>query len=156
MNTLTKNIITLQRSYLPDNQAAIGKLTLPNGWSCMTIERPWLDNQRKVSCIPEGVYAMKWRPSPLVTRLSKGKHTSAWEAADVINRSDILIHQGNYVRHSEGCILVGKDHSKNGEEWMVTSSVVTYDRFIQEMKAMLLACNDTPHIDIRGNTVGWP
>lgn len=62
-----------------------------------TLERPNLDNQVNVSCIPEGTYE--------VHRDKHGKHT--WfKVLDVKGRSAIEIHEGYKVAHSAGCILL--------------------------------------------------
>lgn len=64
-------MITLTRYYTPMG-ATLGTLEIadtPRGvWSCVTIELPWKDNQRSVSCIPEGDYKMRLRRSPVVER----------------------------------------------------------------------------------------
>ena len=146
-----KDIVRLTRTYTPDGEATLGKLELPNGWSCYTLELPWKANQRMVSCIPEGAYALGLVSSPLVTRLSGGKHLKAWELLDVPNRSHILLHAGNYLRDTRGCILVGAEHTKSDKGWMVSRSVVTYDQFVVEMAKL-----DKPYIEIRNSTIGWP
>lgn len=74
-----------------------------------TLELPWLDNQRRVSCIPEGEYEVIKHHSP---RFKK----SFW-VQDVPDRSEILIHKGNYYTDILGCILVGlgfKDINRDG------------------------------------------
>jgi hypothetical protein len=70
---------------------------------CKCIELPWLNNQKSVSCIPEGEYnAVK------ELHQTKGK---VFRLLYVRGRSGILIHKGNfvagYVKDSEGCILPG-------------------------------------------------
>ena len=64
-----------------------------------TIERPWLDNTVRISCIPEGVYNMGWRESP--------KFGETWQVQDVQNRTYILIHTANYAKEVQGCIGLG-------------------------------------------------
>lgn len=83
-----------------DGQATLGRLFVDGRQLCFTLERPWLDNQRGVSCIPEGVYHGAIQPSPHFKR-------DLPELLDVPGRSQILIHVGNYVTDSQGCILVG-------------------------------------------------
>jgi hypothetical protein len=62
-----------------------------------TIERPWLDNQVGISCIPEGIYE--------VHRDRHGRHT--WfKVLDVKDRTFIEIHEGYKVSHSAGCLLL--------------------------------------------------
>jgi len=68
--------------------------------SYCTVELPWRDNQRSVSCIPEGEYEIEFTYSP------KFK-TNLWEIKNVPNRSGIRIHAGNFTRQIEGCILPG-------------------------------------------------
>ena len=70
-------------------------------FECYTLELPWKDNQRRVSCIPEGEYKAIKHHSPKFGN-------SVW-IQDVPNRSEILIHPANYVRQLLGCIAVGKD-----------------------------------------------
>ena len=67
-------------------------------WDCL--ELPWLNNQRRISCIPKGNYKAKKHNSPKF-----GK--SLW-LQDVPNRSEILVHKGNYHFDILGCILIGK------------------------------------------------
>ena len=64
-----------------------------------TLERPWIFNERKVSCIPTGTYLVKRHTSP--------KFGQCFKIQDVKGRSDILIHSGNVVGDTLGCILVG-------------------------------------------------
>lgn len=63
------------------------------------LELPWLDNQRNISCIPEGKYESKKHFSPKFER-------SIW-IQNVDNRSEILIHKGNFFSDIRGCILPG-------------------------------------------------
>jgi hypothetical protein len=64
-----------------------------------TLERPWLNNQRSVSCIPEGSYE--------VTPFNSLKHPKTFHVQNVPQRGGILIHSGNVIEHSKGCILIG-------------------------------------------------
>ena len=91
-------------------------------FDCKTLELPWENNERRISCIPDGNYKC-------VKRVSK-KYGHHWHVLDVENRSLILIHHGNYNRDTLGCILVGKefkDINKDGLE-DVTSSVSTMNK----------------------------
>ena len=78
---------------------------------CKTLELPYRDNERNVSCIPEGFFDVLPRQSP--------KYGNHLHITGVPNRSLILIHHGNYVGSPNpktglpdirGCVLVGKDH----------------------------------------------
>lgn len=88
-------------------------------FSCKTLELPYRDNKRNISAIKAGEYKVKKRYS------SKYKHH--FHVLNVPNRSMILIHWGNYVTQTKGCILVGKEHRDiNGDNRKdVTSSKLT-------------------------------
>lgn len=92
----------------PKPGRTFGVLVLDNGWTCQTLERPWLGNRRNESCIPTsdmnepfaiGEYTVIPHKSP-----SRG---DCFAVLDVPNRTDILIHAGNTVDDTQGCILVG-------------------------------------------------
>ena len=64
---------------------------------CFTIELPWLNNQPRVSCIPEGTYRITMRYSQKF-----GLHMLL---ADVADRSTILVHPANNaMQELKGCI----------------------------------------------------
>jgi len=75
-----------------------------NGWLyhgdqliCNTIELPWLQNKKVISCIPEGTYPLEKRFS-----VQFGLH---FQICNVPRRSNILIHPANYAtRELRGCI----------------------------------------------------
>lgn len=93
-----------------DDQGTFGILAAPElSFACFTIELPWMDNQRNVSCIPNGSYLCRWYFSS-----SFGQHL--YKVCDVPDRSGVAIHSGNvagdknkgYRSHSLGCPLLGK------------------------------------------------
>jgi hypothetical protein len=82
-------------------QATFGVLIgLHNKPLCWTLERPWLFNNRNISSIPSGAYKC--------TKDYSKKFGDVIRVHDVPNRSGILIHSGNHVSDSQGCILVGQ------------------------------------------------
>jgi len=92
---------TLKRAEVHDRAPTRGAIVI-NGETFCTLERPWLNNKPFMSCIPPGEYEVRWHKSP-----SKGE---CWKLHGVPNRSEILIHVGNSVDDTEGCILVGETH----------------------------------------------
>lgn len=66
----------------------------------LTLERPWLDNQPNVSCIPAGKYECQRVDSP--------HFGNTFQVMNVPGRSHILFHKGNVATDSEGCILIGE------------------------------------------------
>ncbi len=73
-----------------------------DGHKFYTIERPWLNNLRNKSCIPAGNYTAHYLP-----RSGSGKYRKVYHLLPVENRSGILIHTGNLVQHSLGCLIIG-------------------------------------------------
>ncbi len=94
---LTKGYLTLrlEREYLPDGTN--GTLFLYDAPLCHTIELPWRDNRRNISCIPEGRYRLV---------RSRTRHFGhALRVLDVPGRSGILIHAANdATTELRGCI----------------------------------------------------
>jgi hypothetical protein len=80
----------------------------------VTLERPWLNNQPNVSCIPSGVYNCK--------RIISPRFGETFEIFDVPNRYNILFHWGSYKEDSEGCILVAEKFSFIENQFMVQES----------------------------------
>lgn|SRR3990167_7451294 len=77
-----------------------------NDFSCDTLELPWKNNEKQVSCIPQGFYHVEKRKSAKF-----GEH---FLIKDVPNRDFILIHSGNFAAGDKvdikGCIMVGSDY----------------------------------------------
>lgn len=97
-------------------------------FSCKTLELPWLDNKRQISCIPKGEYVVEKRKSARY-----GEHF--W-IKNVKDRDMILIHFGNFAYNTKespdgkdapdilGCVLVGdgyKDINSDGVVDIVNS-----------------------------------
>ena len=88
-------VLALKRTYFPDG--CNGQIECNGRIICNTIELPWRDIQRRISCIPEGKYILKKRYS------SKFK----WhiEIANVPKRIAILFHPANNAQMElNGCI----------------------------------------------------
>jgi Family of unknown function (DUF5675) len=71
-----------------------------------TLEQPWRNNEHDVSCIPLGEYLCISHNSP--------HFHDVWEVNDVPGRTAILIHAGNTVKDTHGCILVGLHTTPEG------------------------------------------
>lgn len=87
--------LVLARQYF--SSGTNGTLLFNGHTICKTIELPWLNNQRRISCIPEGTYFIRKRFS------SKFK----WhlEVMNVKNRDLILFHPANNaLKELNGCI----------------------------------------------------
>jgi len=99
---------TLGKLYLLDDNDGIIK-------AYDSLELPDRNNERNVSCIPEGIYQGIKHQSP--------KHGDSLWFQNVPNRSEILIHKGNYYTDILGCILIGDDLADiNGDGIMDVSN----------------------------------
>lgn len=85
----------LKRTYL--EEVTHGELLFENQHIAFTIELPWLNNEKLISCIPEGEYNLRRRYST--------KFKWHWIVENVPNRSHILIHPANdALLELSGCI----------------------------------------------------
>lgn len=104
-------------------------------FNCPTLELPWRENHRNVSCIPAGDYKVKIRISP--------RYGQVYWVTEVPNRSFILIHSGNwagdvkkgYKTHVNGCILLGQRRGLLVGQWAVLNSRITVKRFMLKLAA---------------------
>lgn len=119
--------------YYGDYNLTLGYLTTPGGWGCYTLERPYMNNMRNVSCIPEGNYALAARPSPLIAKITRGRYTAGYEVTGVMGRDFIMIHPGNFPTDTEGCILVGRAPKFIAGRLGVSDSFTTYSRLMVEL-----------------------
>tara|TARA_Y100000593_G_scaffold42595_1_gene81514 strand:- start:199 stop:663 length:465 start_codon:yes stop_codon:yes gene_type:complete len=100
------NLLLIRDSFT--HKSTIGKLYLNGEFYGHTLELPWKDNEKRISCIPKGVYEVKKRH----TEESKYKYEHL-HILDVENRELILLHIGNYPKNSKGCILLGNTRALN-------------------------------------------
>ncbi len=90
---------------------------------CVTLERPWVYNQKEISCIPDGNYTCR--------RIDSLKFGNTFEVTNILGRSEILFHKGNIAEDSHGCIILGEQYEpimgKNG----VVSSGKAFEEFLK-------------------------
>jgi len=87
--------LILKRAYFPNGTN--GAIFCNEQFICFTIELPWKENQRKVSCIPEGKFELGKRYTE--------KHGWHLVVNTVPERSHILFHPANHaLKELEGCI----------------------------------------------------
>lgn len=96
-------MLTLKRIAYTDTETA-GALILDGFPFLLTLEDPWRDNARFVSCIPKGNYVCKRMISP--------KFGETFTVIGVPDRDFIRFHWGCTHLDTEGCILTGKKFGK--------------------------------------------
>lgn len=106
-------------------KSTIGRLFINGESFCDTLENPWIDNQRSISCIPKGNYKVRLR----YPRESATRDYLHLLVQDVPNRDYILFHRGNTAKDTSGCILVGKGR----EQDIVENSRLAMDLVMQEI-----------------------
>lgn len=134
--------VLIQREHSTD-EGTFGLLMLESGWTCHTLELPWRNNRRRMSCIPAGIYRAVDHVSPRFGR-------TYW-LQQVPDRSEILIHAGNlagdtsrgYRTDVEGCILVGERRGKLQRQAAVLSSKAALAELHKRLRHVPL------HLEIR-------
>jgi|TARA_R110002110_G_scaffold15169_4_gene68742 hypothetical protein len=117
------NLLLIRDTF--SKKSTLGELFLNGERMCDTLENPWLDNQRNISCIPEGEYRVRLR----LPRESATREYLHLLVQDVPNRNYVLFHRGNYPKDTRGCILVGL----GSEQDVVHNSVLAMDLLIKEI-----------------------
>jgi len=99
-----------------------------------SIERPWKDNAKSISSIPEGKYYVSFRedPTPLTMTYRSKYDFFNWhlEVKDVKDRSGIYIHVANKPEDVEGCLGIAEGCQGFGTHF-VPSSTKMYKKFYQ-------------------------
>ena len=113
--------IILKRSII-SNRGILGILSKGDKEIARTLERPWKDNQKDISCIPEGSYK--------VIRDTTGRF-KWWKLVNVAGRGSIEIHEGNRVDDSHGCILIGKNWTFVDNNVAIANSKVTLNALVK-------------------------
>ena len=106
-------------------ESTVGELFINGERICDTLENPYLDNQRNISCIPEGEYPVRLR----LARESATRDYLHLLIQDVPNRDFILVHRGNFPSQTQGCLLVGLGTQQN----VVNNSRLAMDLLIKEI-----------------------
>ena len=106
-------------------ESTIGKLFINGESFCDTLENPYINNERNISCIPEGSYKVRLR----LPRESATRDYLHLLVQDVPNRSYILFHIGNTAKDTSGCILVGNGRKQD----VVENSRLAMDLLIKEI-----------------------
>ena len=130
------NLLLIRDTF--SKESTIGELFLNGERICDTLENPWVDNQRNISCIPEGVYPVRLR----LPRESATRDYLHLLVQEVPNRDWILFHRGNTAKDTSGCMLVGI----GTEQDVVHNSVLAMDLLIKEI---LNLCGENINIIIK-------
>ena len=117
------NLLIIRDTFTENS--TIGELFINGERFCDTLEKPWLNNQRNISCIPAGQYKVRLR----LPRESATRDYLHLLVQDVPNRDYILFHIGNTAKDTSGCILVGQ----GSEQDVVYNSQLAMDLVVKEI-----------------------
>jgi hypothetical protein len=127
-------VLALKRTYFPEGTN--GHIESNGKIICNTIELPWKNNEKKVSCIPEGKYLLKKRYT--------AKFKWHIEIMNVPNRGAILFHPANNaLTELNGCIAPVTKISGSGLGLMsrkafATLKTVVYQELDKGKKVLII------------------
>jgi len=107
------------------DESTIGELFVNGERFCDTLELPYRDNKKSISCIPSGNYKVRMR----YPRESATRDYLHLLVKDVKDRSFILFHRGNTAKDTQGCILVGQGSQQD----IVYNSTLAMDLLMKEI-----------------------
>jgi len=143
-----KPLIKIHRFWQDRNQTSGTCVVLDNDnfptFSSLSLERGWMNNQNKISCVPIGLYELKLEYSD---RFKK----ELWELKGVPNRTECKFHSANYWDQLEGCIALGLRYKlvNNDNYRDVTNSADTMLAFhfaLKDYKEAMLMITGEPKI----------
>jgi len=135
------SIAVLTRGFM-SGKVTLGKLQIKgmDHEPIYTLENPWLDNKHIISCIPSDSYVC----SPY----NGTKYKDVYKLEGVPLRSDILVHNGNTEKDTNGCILLGMSAGQmpNGEPAVLESKkAIDYLRLLIGKKQFILIIKENKH-----------
>lgn len=105
------------------DDATLGVLCIDDYPRMVTLEKPWLSNQKDISCIPTGRYQ--------VSRFHSSKFGETFIVERVKNRDGILFHKGNISADTHGCILLGMQFGVTVGASMIVESKEAFEWFLR-------------------------
>ena len=125
--------VSLIRTETSD-EGTFGHVLTDSGFECYTGELPWRDNSGGKSCIPKGIYQCQRKISP--------KHGPCYYVLNVLNRTDVEIHSGNFCGDTDlklksdvlGCILLGNSIGEIAGQKALVSSRDAIARFEADLE----------------------
>lgn len=121
-------------------KGTFGVILLNGEAFCVTLEPPWRGNMPNISSIPSldqvpflvqtGRYICKLTPSPLIDRITKGVWKAGYVLQNVPGRFGVMIHAGNFIENTHGCILLGQYFGKLRGDRAVLNTGETFNEFM--------------------------
>lgn len=129
-------IIELTRLEENEEFGTFGVLRIQKEVFCVTLEPADRLNAPEISSIPAQQYLIKRHNSP--------RFGETFQVMDVPGRTAVLIHAGNVVGHTQGCIILGQYFGKLKADRAVLNSGETFKQFMAAM-----AGHDVAHLTVK-------
>jgi len=117
------NLLIIRDTF--SEKSTLGKLFINGELFCDTLELPYVNNERSISCIPAGRYKVRLRTA----RESATRDYLHLLVQDVPDRDWILFHRGNTTKDTRGCVLVGQSRKQD----RVNNSRLAMDLIVKEI-----------------------
>jgi len=117
------NLLIIRDTF--SEKSTLGKLFINGELFCDTLELPYINNERSISCIPAGEYKVRLR----LARESATRDYLHLLVKDVPDRDYILFHRGNTAQDTRGCVLVGQSRKQD----RVNNSRLAMDLIVKEI-----------------------
>lgn len=117
--------------YGKQDEGTFGTLTFGELF-CYTVEKPWNNNLRYMSCIPAGHYSLEYYDSPKFGPSAIIYGGTVSKFLDVnYERFGILIHPANWSSNVTGCIGLGDMLTVMDNRAAVSNSGKTVSEFLE-------------------------
>jgi hypothetical protein len=131
--------------FLHHPDCEIGRVFIDEEFFCYSIEDAYRTTKiAGQTCIPNGEYSLGLRWSPKFS--PRYNHQLIW-VQDVPNFQFILIHTGNTVDDTEGCLIIGDKIGVVKQKDAVLNSRATYLRFYNRVIGPITAGGQTIRYD---------
>lgn len=107
-------------------QGTFGVLKINKEVFCVTLEPSDQENAQNISSIPAQQYD--------VARIMSPKYGETFQILDVPGRDHVLIHAGNVVEHTKGCIILGQHWGKLRDARAILNSGDTFKAFMDQLQ----------------------
>jgi len=132
MNNRSRVEMELKRISQNESHPTFGVLLNRGLPFAVTLERPWRQNRRGISCIPSGTYrCVRCSASPDYGFRDSPNFGNTFQVYNVPERSKILFHKGNVNQDTHGCIIVGEQYDYLQGENAVLSSRKGFEEFLK-------------------------
>ena len=119
-------VLELLRVEESETWGTFGVLRIQKEVFCVTLEPADRLNRPNMSSIPAQQYVCE--------RYLSARYGFTFKVSRVPDRDNVIIHSGNSVEDTEGCILLGEHFGKLKDDRAILNSGKTFQKFMAVMK----------------------